>query len=459
MKKSLYIIPVITVALALTACDSEEYLDKQPILSTTSSTIFSSKDKIEANLLGIYGEAKSYLAYKGAAYNDVRGDDVASLSSNIYECYCVYEMVVGLSTSDNSTTWSSLYSTINEANTFLENIEKAKEIVGADYAQYVAEAKFLRAWSYYTLNKLYGKPYVSAPTSLSVPLRLKAENNTSNDALAQSTVEEVYAQVLSDLSDENIAALPQGGASYDGETRASKAAALTLRQRVYMEEQNWKKAIADGEAITGYSLTTTVADIFNNNINSEVIFSFPMADTNKGGSQQSLAYYYYSGTVFVVDPVYSYRSNEAYNLNKDTRISLLQEDLDGNYKLNKFTDASSFLDWVPLLRYAEVKLNLAEAYYQDGQEEKAKQQLSDVRRRSISAQDDILDINSLSGTALRDAIYLERRAEFVGEGLRALDITRRAENFVKRNGTFSVNDDGYTWPIPTSERVNNDLIK
>lgn len=458
MKKTLYI-PLITAVLSLTACDSEDYLDKKPVLSTTSSTIFSSKDKIEANLLGIYGSAKSFLAYKGAAYNDVRGEDIASLSSNIYECYSVYEMVVGISTADNSTTWSNLYSAINEANTFLENIEKAKDVVGDDYDQYVAEAKFVRAWCYYTLNKLYGKPYVTDPTSLSVPLRLKAENSTANDALAQSTVAEVYAQVLADLSDENIAALPQGGATYDGETRASKAAALTLRQRVHLEEQDWKKAIADGLAVTGYSLESTVAEVFNTNINSEVIFSFPMADTNKGGSQQSLAYYYYSGTVFVVDPIFSYRSKDAYNLDKDTRISLLQEKTDDNYKLKKFTDASSFLDWVPLLRYAEVKLNLAEAYYQDGQEDKARQQLSDVRRRSISEQDDILDISGLSGIALRDAIYLERRAEFVGEGLRSLDITRRAENFVKRNGTFTVNDDGYTWPIPTSERVNNNLIK
>lgn len=228
---------------------------------------------------------------------------------------------------------------------------------------------------------------------------------------------------------------------------------------MHLEEQDWKKAIADGLAVTGYSLESTVAEVFNTNINSEVIFSFPMADTNKGGSQQSLAYYYYSGTVFVVDPIFSYRSKDAYNLDKDTRISLLQEKTDDNYKLKKFTDASSFLDWVPLLRYAEVKLNLAEAYYQDGQEDKARQQLSDVRRRSISEQDDILDISGLSGIALRDAIYLERRAEFVGEGLRSLDITRRAENFVKRNGTFTVNDDGYTWPIPTSERVNNNLIK
>jgi hypothetical protein len=46
----------------------------------------------------------------------------------------------------------------------------------------------------------------------------------------------------------------------------------------------------------------------------------------------------------------------------------------------------------------------------------------------------------------------------VGEGLRSIDIHRRAQTYVKRNGTFTVNSNGYIWPIPTSERSANHLI-
>ena len=109
-------------------------------------------------------------------------------------------------------------------------------------------------------------------------------------------------------------------------------------------------------------------------------------------------------------------------------------------------------------------LNLAECYANIGAEAKAKAALEQVRRRSLSASDDPLNISSLTGDALKNAIYLERRSEFVGEAIRAVDIHRRAENFVKRkatSGEFTVTPttNGYIWPIPTVERANNKAIE
>ena len=459
MKKySFNILPLAFAALLTASCQESE-LDLEPVLSTTTSTIFNSKEKIESNLLGIYADAKSLLAFKGVAYNDVRGEDVVSLSPNTYECYSVYEMAIGLSTADNTDTWAALYKVVNEANTFLENLDKAKDVAGNGYAQYAAEAKFLRALSYYHLNKLYAAPYALNPDGLSVPLRLKAESGTADNDLVQSTTKEVYAQVLDDLSDANIAALPAGGKTYAAVTRASQGAAHVLRQRVYLEQQDWQKAIVEGKAVTGYSLTKTVADAFSTYINSEAIFSFPMEPTNKGANQTALAYYYATGALFVIDTQYGYPAHKAYALPADTRISLLTEPVGGNLKLKKYPDSSSYLDWTPVFRLAEVKLNLAEAYANANMTKDAIEQLSDVRRRSIAASDDIIDLTALSGNELLEAISLERRAEFVGEGLRALDATRHAETIVKRNGTFTPQTNGYVWPIPTSERTVNKLIK
>lgn len=459
MKTNIYKILPLAFAALLTASCQESELDLEPVLSTTTNSIFQSKDKIEANLLGIYSDAKSFLAFKGVAYNDVRGDDVVSLSPNIYECYSVYEMAIGLSTSDNTDAWAALYKVINEANTFLANVEQAKVVAGSDYDRYVAEAKFLRALSYYHLNKFFAAPYSLQPDGLSVPLRLNAESSTANNSLAQSTTAEVYEQILSDLSNDNIASLPSGGNTYDGVTRASQAAAHVLRQRVQLELGNWQEAIAEGKAVTGYSLAASVASVFANSINSEVIFSFPMAPTNKGGNQTALSYYYATGRLFVIDTQYSYAANPAYSLPADARIAELTEPVEGNLKLMKFTDLANYLDWTPVFRLAEVKLNLAEAYAKAGQQDDAIKELEAVRRRSIAEADDVINLSSLSGSDLLNAIYLERRAELVGEGIRALDLTRRGESIVKRNGTFSPSTNGYVWPIPTSERVVNKLIK
>ena len=448
----------LAISLLLAAASCESSLDLDPVLSTTESKIFSDKTKIEGNLLGIYSDVKYQLAYKGRAYQDVRGEDIADLTQNVNECYTVYEMAVSLTSADNSDTWSQLYRSINEANTFLANLDKAHDVVGASYDRYVAEAKFLRAFSYYNLNLLYSYPYKVNPDGLSVPLRLKAESSTNDNDLARSTVSQVFSQILDDLSDENIAKLPSGGNSYDGITRATQAAAHTLRQRIYLEKEDWKNVISEGNAVTGYELEPTVADVFSKSINKEVIFSFPMADNNKGATQYAQAYYYSTGNIFIVDNTYGFLALPNYSLSADTRISKLIIKSGEKYLLNKYPDSKNYLDWVPQFRYAEVLLNQAEAYANQGDTKNAVALLEQVRHRSIAAADDPLNVASLTGKELLTAIYNERRAEFVGEGIRSIDIHRRAADYVKRNGTFTVNSNGYVWPIPTSERSANKLI-
>ncbi len=456
MKHHIIILGALSLASILASCD--DTLDKEPALSTTQSTIFADKSKIEANLLGIYDRVKAQLAYKGRAYQDIRGEDITTMSNNSYECSTVYQMQVLLTSSDNSETWSRLYAAVNEANTFLEQLQAHADVAGNDAARYEAEARFLRALSYYSLNNLYAQPYTLNPGSLSVPLRLQAENSTGGNDLARATQREVYGQILADLSDDQIARLPNGGGTYEGEARASQAAARVLRQRVYLEQEQWQKVVEEAGKITGYSLENSVKLVFTNSLNAEVIFSFPMADTNKGAQQSAQAFYYATGDIFVVDDLYGYYALPAYSLPADARIGELTAAVDGKIRLLKYPDSANYLDWIPQFRYAEVLLNAAEAYAQLGQTAEAQQLLTQVRRRSVAEGDDIIDPSTLTGDALLEAIYNERRAEFVGEGLRSIDIRRRGAAYVKRNGTWKPGDQGYTWPIPTSERQQNALI-
>lgn len=460
-----YIAISFSALLTLTACTDS--LDQEPKTELTAASIFSDQSHIESNLLGLYSSAKALIPNKLLAINEARGEDFINLSVNSYEAYEAYQMNVGLTTSDNSSTWSSLYGTINNVNTFLANIENAQSAAGSNYAQYVAEAKFIRALAYYYLNDLYAEPYKLDPNAKSVPLRLKAENSTGDNDLARSTVSEVYAQILSDLSDETIASLPTTTQTYDAETRATQAAAHALRQRIYLEEENWQKAVDEGNAIQGYSLEGDPSANFGSSpSSSEVIFTWPMASTNRGGNQTAPAFYFSSGTNFVIDFTSGIYSKPAYSLAADKRIAQLtrHDDSHDQYLSTKFSDSRTYLDWVPEFRYAETLLNNAEAYYQLGDEAHARQALLQVRRRSVAAADDIIDVNSLSGNDLLQAIYNERRLEFLGEGIRSLDLHRRGDTITKQAGTageFSTApyDDGYVFPIPTSERSANKLIE
>lgn len=464
MKKYIIYIASFILLIAGQSC-SDDLLDKNPPLDPTGSTIFASHQKIEENLLGIYGNAKKIIALRNHVYVEARGDDFINLSVNNQEGAFSYQMSVGLDDLDNTDTWTGIYAAINNANTFLEKLANSKSVAGADYDKYVAEAKFVRALCYYYLNQLYAQPYLLDSNAKSVPLRLKAENSTKNNNQARATVTEVYNQILDDLSDANLNALPDNQKDYDSVTRATKDAVRMLRMRCYMEQGLWQKAIIEGEAITGYTLPSDIATVFSTPyISDESIFSFPMAETNRGERQTAFAYYLYDGSRFIIDVNGGVYSKPNYSLTSDQRVSKLLGKVGTQTISKKFPDSQNYLDWIPVFRFAETKLNLSECYYRVARNSDAKTVLKEVRNRSIDPLVDPLDIDGLSGTDLFEAIDNERRTEFIGEAIRSFDIHRRGETFYKQKGTqkaitVSPTANGYVWPIPTIERVVNDLIE
>lgn len=200
-------------------------------------------------------------------------------------------------------------------------------------------------------------------------------------------------------------------------------------------------------------------------ITSENIFSLPFDATNRPGSQYAVGYYYIGGRSNEIDGGAGIISIDGYGNPKDARISELITVTDKNqYLLAKYTN-STYVDWLPIFRYAETLLNSAEAYFNKGNEAEARTLLKQVRSRSLDPADDELNIDALSGDALKTAIFNERRLEFLGEGQRSLDILRRGETFFKQPGTIYENiitpdagTNGYIWPIPQFERANNKLI-
>ena len=107
-------------------------------------------------------------------------------------------------------------------------------------------------------------------------------------------------------------------------------------------------------------------------------------------------------------------------------------------------------NWI-VMRYADVALMLAEAYYWQGTEPTAKSFLNMVRKRA--------GLGDWSGTDLRQGIYDERRNEFIQEGLRWQDLLRMyskqemIEHFNAINPNFGLKD--LLLPIPYNERILN----
>lgn len=493
MKKIITTIIISIGLLSLSSCN--DFIDQKPKWDVVDTDIYGSEVRLEATLRGLYGYIKnsydpeyqymSFIGGKGYMAVDVRGDDILNVTNNNVMMLDTYNMLVNDVYADNTKFWINAYQAINRTNIFLEGLEYSKENEVIDletYEMYKSEALFVRAITYFYLNNFYGQPYALNPQASSVPLRLSPEKTNENNNMPLSSVEAVYNQILTDLSDANINKMmirsfsSDSNVDYAEVTRATQAAAYMLKIRVYMAMNKWDEIItlasnADFQkAINGYGLASDITSIFRAPYyGTETVFSLPMASTNKPNTQLSL-YEYYSATenILLVDVTAGIASKANYNSPKDARISQLMVDKVQNgytYKrLYKYTDNLK-LDWVPVFRLAELKLNLAEAYMSGTTKNSAaaKALLKEVRHRSLPATDDQLDIDNLSDADLTQAIYNEKRLEFLGEGIRAFDMTRRLETIAKGkddNGKPIIEvkpgSAAYIWPIPSSEKLLNE---
>ena len=128
--------------------------------------------------------------------------------------------------------WHKYYTGINRCNQFLSNVDKAKFEDPALKERFTAEVRFLRAWYYFDLVRLFGN----------VPLILK-NLSPADYAQAQETPEKVYEQIAKDLlaaisavDAEGNPALPVSSPALDpGEKgRATSDAAKALLCRIWL---------------------------------------------------------------------------------------------------------------------------------------------------------------------------------------------------------------------------------
>ena len=244
-----------------------------------------------------------------------------------------------------------------------------------------------------------------------------------------------------------------------------------LLQRIYMAKGQWQEAIREGEQVTGFTLSSTVREMFDAPYHtSENIYSMPFTNTERGGGQRHPASYFASdaGYIDTLNCRTGITTSPAYRLATDARTSFIKVDPATGRETwyEKYDEYTVMLEWVHIFRYAETLLNLAESYLNIGNEERAAELLHQVRSRSIPT-GDILDVRSLRGNDLRQAVYNERRAEFICEGIRGLDIARRAEDFVHpgttvTNGRWNTivvatpsDKTSYCWALPSYETLVN----
>jgi hypothetical protein len=150
---------------------------------------------------------------------------------------------------DATAMWQSNYQGIALANTVIQFVPDVP--MNDDYLKerLIAEAKFLRAFYYFELVRVYGD----------VPLFTEVVSNTDElVGITRNSVEEVYNLIEQDLS-EALSVLPN---EYVGEDmgRATKWSATALLAKVHLTQNEWLEANTMAQQVIASGMFGLVAD-------------------------------------------------------------------------------------------------------------------------------------------------------------------------------------------------------
>ncbi|MEC5142928.1 RagB/SusD family nutrient uptake outer membrane protein [Chitinophaga sp. 212800010-3] len=278
-------INLFVLTVVLSAC-SNDFLNLVPPTSLSSASFYKNFQQFDQAVVAAYTNLRG-IAFMGIYMDEMRSDNTF---------YTRYSADRGTSTSaeaiaefrDNSTSsqepnspgnrYGNAYQGISKVNTILTQL-KSSSLSAEEKDKIGGEALFLRAFYYYDLVQHYG----------GVPLQLAEIKSTGEAFLPKSTVDDVYGQIITDLT----AAIPllPTAASFPQSGRATKGAAKMLLAYAYMSKpaKEYEKAISELQNITAmnYALLGNYADVFDpgNKNNRESIFEIQYKQGNEG--QQS----------------------------------------------------------------------------------------------------------------------------------------------------------------------------
>jgi hypothetical protein len=469
--KRLYISIFVLSGLFVSGC-SDDFLDVNPTESIPA----------DVELVNNDAGAKSFVT---AIYNHFLGWEMSSFGWNAVSSIIsddadkgsdpgdaggdkdiIDALTYNASTASFQSTWNANYAGINRCNQALEIFPKLDKVTPALKVRLEGEAKFFRAFMYFTLVKGYG----GVPIVDHVPLPVSEDDRLMQ--LTRKSPAEVYAFIEKDLNDA-ITNLPEKSAyGAEDRTRVSKGSAYALLAKVSLYQKKWQQVIDNCDKVTGYSLVDDYSSLFKKEgeFGPESIFEIDgiggtsspgfgignysvsqaprgaggwgwgfntptegLANAYEAGDVRRAATIIFRGSVLydgreipqsVANPRYNYKaySSDFYN--------------------QEFTDTN-----LRYLRYAEVILMKAEALNELGQTDAAITLLNQIRLRAK-----VGETSAVSQGDVRIAIWKERRLEFAFEHDRWFDLVRtgQAKAAMAADGKTFVEGKHELWPLPTS---------
>lgn len=454
MRKIISISTAIILFVGLNSC-SKTFLEQTNPNGVSVDNGYQTETDIATGVYGVYQALKSSNCIGEGAqlWTDDRADDVNTTDnqSNNGEPFQFTAFSIVASNSYLQSHWTALYVPISRANLILSVIDKVSFANPTTKAQYIAELKFIRAYMYFNLVREFGDvPLVSERLT-------SAEQTAALTFRAKRDV--VYNQIVADLKDALNGGLPvvqpaatKGRISLQavnavlGQVYLTMATTLgtTVNTTYLTSAQTYLLACFNQKTFANLS-DIPFADVFDvtkKTTNAEIIlqiaykqgdasYSSSLARSNqaKGETLLSLFPSQGAGGLFTKDLLNEFETGDV-----RTTFSVKFAPAVNGYYISKFRDASAGAstlgyggnDWI-LVRYADVILNIAEAYLYQGDNTNAIKYLDMVRTRAgVPVYATMLNDANYKAKypTLKLAILHERRVELAFEHHRWHDLTR-----------------------------------
>lgn len=456
MKKNLNILGIALVTLV--SCN--KLIDVKPRDYIASEIALNSVKNIEAATNSLYSRLQNTDEYGSGliSIGEALADNVTHTGGNSQ-----YNGAAQNAHASHFSNWEASYYAINQANLILEALENSTEPQSWKDA-IAGQAYFIRALVYHNLSKVYGYD----PTAIlseydrgTVPIVTTGVTNTDQfTEKERASINEMYDFIYLNL-DSAYAKLSRTNQPPVAPHRATKAAVSALYSRVALYRGDYQNVLRKGDL----ALAETTATFPDNNayiaswrsaIHPESIFELAFATNENIGANYSLRAIF-TTHIDITNPNATTHgvlavSDNFLNLFEadDIRRQLIWNGLASNaarFETQKWLSRGGIkdLDNVPILRYSEIILNKAEAYFNLGFEDSARLEVNKIRTRAGLTETAATEIS------LSDEINLQRRIELAFEGHRFNDLKRLGMNIIKPSGTIQFSNYRILAPIPYRE--------
>lgn len=441
---------IAVLALGLVSCEKE--LIQNPTTNKVADNFYANEAEMEEAVNAVFATLQFTGVYDTAmpAVGELPGEDAYDETpANDGGNYGMLDdFIVIPQSSLIADVWEDTYKGIQRANIVLSRIQEVEFEDAALKEARTGEMLFIRALLYFNLVRTFGD----------VPLIVdEVENPQEYFGQARTPIEDVYAQIISDLQmAESLLPVRNDG----NRGRVVKTAAQTLIGKVYLTRLNYSAARESLLKVVNSNAHNLIAvdEVFSvdNELNEELIFVVQYASGINSNGEGSDAYRMFNPTgrqdggmagtkghgVLKPDFFALYDDTDS---RKGVFVNQLESGLAYNNKIAVPTTVigDSPSDWV-VLRYADVLLMLAEIENELGNSTDAVSYLNEIRNRA--------NLGDYSGSTDKASLFaeidLQRRLELVWEGHRWFDLLRqgRAQSVLGITNTNKL-----LLPLPASQ--------